>query len=106
MLIICPHKGLTLSSDRDQSHVLEIFPDFSADVRPSVTGIALPLCPWQDVQGYKWVRWRVWLCRVAAALSLGLVLIVFHWRPRLAVLARCRSCPLPLADVLLLKVGD
>ncbi|XP_075882628.1 polyamine-transporting ATPase 13A2 isoform X2 [Nelusetta ayraudi] len=56
-----------------------------------------------DVQGYKWVRWRVWLCRVAAALSLGLVLLVFHWRPRLAVLARCRSCPLPLADVLLLK---
>lgn len=56
-----------------------------------------------DVQGYKWVRWRVWLCRLAAALSLGLVLLVFHWRPRLAVLARCRSCPLPLADVLLLK---
>uniref|UniRef100_A0A3B5L095 ATPase cation transporting 13A2 n=1 Tax=Xiphophorus couchianus TaxID=32473 RepID=A0A3B5L095_9TELE len=29
--------------------------------------------------------------------------IVFHWRPRLAVLARCRSCPLVLADVLLLR---
>ncbi|XP_034550797.1 cation-transporting ATPase 13A2 isoform X2 [Notolabrus celidotus] len=56
-----------------------------------------------DVQGYKWVRWRVWLCRLAALLSLGLLLIVFHWRPRLAVLARCCSCPLALADVLLLK---
>ncbi|XP_072222711.1 polyamine-transporting ATPase 13A2 isoform X1 [Leuresthes tenuis] len=56
-----------------------------------------------DVQGYKWVRWRVWLCRVAALLSLGLLLIVFHWRPRLAVLARCCSCPLALADILLLR---
>uniref|UniRef100_UPI0037E924A7 polyamine-transporting ATPase 13A2 isoform X1 n=2 Tax=Semicossyphus pulcher TaxID=241346 RepID=UPI0037E924A7 len=56
-----------------------------------------------DVQGYKWVRWRVWLCRLAALLSLGLLLIVFHWRPRLAVLARCCSCPLALADILLLK---
>ncbi|XP_074537397.1 polyamine-transporting ATPase 13A2 [Halichoeres trimaculatus] len=56
-----------------------------------------------DVQGYKWVRWRIWLCRLAALLSLGLLLIIFHWRPRLAVLARCCSCPLALADVLLLK---
>ncbi|XP_056895921.1 cation-transporting ATPase 13A2 isoform X2 [Takifugu flavidus] len=55
-----------------------------------------------DVQGYKWVRWRVWLCHLAAGLSLGLILIVFHWRPRLAVLARCVSCPLALADVLLI----
>ncbi|XP_077941289.1 polyamine-transporting ATPase 13A2 isoform X1 [Gasterosteus aculeatus] len=54
------------------------------------------------VQGYKWVRWRVWCCRLAAALSLGLLLIVFHWQPRLAVLARCRSCPLALADILLI----
>ncbi|PWA32986.1 hypothetical protein CCH79_00016890 [Gambusia affinis] len=56
-----------------------------------------------DMQGYKWVRWRVWLCRLVALLTLGLLLIVFHWRPRLAVLARCRSCPLALADILLLR---
>nr|XP_020468149.1 probable cation-transporting ATPase 13A2 isoform X2 [Monopterus albus]XP_020468150.1 probable cation-transporting ATPase 13A2 isoform X2 [Monopterus albus] len=56
-----------------------------------------------DVQGYKWVRWRVWLCRVAAVLSLGLLLIVFHWRPWLSVLARCRPCPLALADILLIR---
>ncbi|XP_044066518.1 cation-transporting ATPase 13A2 isoform X6 [Siniperca chuatsi] len=56
-----------------------------------------------DVQGYKWVRWQVWVCRLAAVLSLGLLLIVFHWRPRLAVLARCCSCPLALADILLIK---
>ncbi|KAM3617951.1 uncharacterized protein V6R79_013182 [Siganus canaliculatus] len=56
-----------------------------------------------DVQGYKWVRWRVWLCRLAAVLSAGLLLIVFHWRPRFAVLARCCSCPLALADILLIR---
>ncbi|KAM8862971.1 polyamine-transporting ATPase 13A2 [Spinachia spinachia] len=55
------------------------------------------------IQGYMWVRWRVWCCRLAAALSLGLLLIVFHWQPRLAVLARCRSCPLALADILLIR---
>ncbi|XP_036959731.1 cation-transporting ATPase 13A2 isoform X2 [Acanthopagrus latus] len=56
-----------------------------------------------DAQGYKWVRWRVWLCRLAALLSLGFLLIVFHWRPRLGVLARCCSCPLALADILLIR---
>uniref|UniRef100_A0A3Q2ZT71 ATPase cation transporting 13A2 n=1 Tax=Kryptolebias marmoratus TaxID=37003 RepID=A0A3Q2ZT71_KRYMA len=56
-----------------------------------------------DVQGYKWVHWRVWLCRLVALLSLGALLILFHWRPRLGVLARCRSCPLALAEVLLLR---
>uniref|UniRef100_A0A668ABV8 ATPase cation transporting 13A2 n=1 Tax=Myripristis murdjan TaxID=586833 RepID=A0A668ABV8_9TELE len=58
-----------------------------------------------DVQGYRWVCWKVWFCRLAAVLTLGLLLILFHWRPRLAVLARCSSCPLALADVLLLRDG-
>uniref|UniRef100_A0A3P9IIQ1 Polyamine-transporting ATPase 13A2 n=1 Tax=Oryzias latipes TaxID=8090 RepID=A0A3P9IIQ1_ORYLA len=56
-----------------------------------------------EVQGYKWVKWRVWLCRLAALLSLGLLLLVFRWRPRLAVLARCSSCPVASADVLLIR---
>uniref|UniRef100_A0A8C6PAC1 ATPase cation transporting 13A2 n=1 Tax=Nothobranchius furzeri TaxID=105023 RepID=A0A8C6PAC1_NOTFU len=58
----------------------------------------------QDVQGFKRVRWRVWLCCLLSLLSLGLLLIIFHWRPRLGVLVRCRPCPLALADVLLLRV--
>ncbi|XP_077434192.1 polyamine-transporting ATPase 13A2 [Vanacampus margaritifer] len=56
-----------------------------------------------DAQGYKWVRWRVWLCHLVAVLSLGVLLIVFHWRPRLSLLARCRPCPLGLADFVLLR---
>nr|XP_019945068.1 PREDICTED: probable cation-transporting ATPase 13A2 isoform X1 [Paralichthys olivaceus] len=63
------------------------------------------LCPdsHMDVQGYKFVRWRVWVCRLAAMLTFGVLLIVIHWRPRLGVLARCCSCPLALAHVLLIR---
>ncbi|KAI1892648.1 hypothetical protein AGOR_G00135730 [Albula goreensis] len=56
-----------------------------------------------DVQGYRFVRWRVWLCHVGSVLSVGLLLLLFHWRPRLGVLARCRLCPLSLADILLIR---
>ncbi|XP_030217625.1 polyamine-transporting ATPase 13A2 isoform X1 [Gadus morhua] len=56
-----------------------------------------------DVQGYRWVGWRVWLCRLGAVLSLGLLLLLFTWRPRFAVMARCSPCPLSLAHVLLLR---
>uniref|UniRef100_A0A673M6D9 Probable cation-transporting ATPase 13A2 n=1 Tax=Sinocyclocheilus rhinocerous TaxID=307959 RepID=A0A673M6D9_9TELE len=41
-----------------------------------------------DVQGYKWVCWKVWLCRIGAVCSLGLLLVLFNWRPRLGILAR------------------
>ncbi|XP_051915684.1 cation-transporting ATPase 13A2 isoform X2 [Hippocampus zosterae] len=56
-----------------------------------------------NAQGYKWVRWRAWLCHLMAVLSLGVLLIVFHWRPRLSLLARCRPCPLGLADFVLIR---
>ncbi|KAM9505795.1 polyamine-transporting ATPase 13A2 isoform 1-T1 [Salvelinus alpinus] len=56
-----------------------------------------------DVQGFRWVRWRVWLCHIGSVLSLGLLLVLFRWRPRLGVLARCNSCPLAFADILLLR---
>ncbi|XP_059383849.1 polyamine-transporting ATPase 13A2-like [Carassius carassius] len=56
-----------------------------------------------DVQGYKCVCWKVWLCRFGALCSLGLLLVLFNWRPRLGILARCKSCPISMADVLLLK---
>ncbi|XP_024860631.1 polyamine-transporting ATPase 13A2-like isoform X2 [Kryptolebias marmoratus] len=54
-----------------------------------------------DVQGYKWVRWWVWLCRLVV-----FPLIVFNWWPRWGVLARCCSCPTALAEVLLIRDGS
>ncbi|XP_068601873.1 polyamine-transporting ATPase 13A2 [Brachionichthys hirsutus] len=85
--------------------------DGAGSSEESLSGLTSPspgspiVCPHSnmDVKAYKFVRWRVWLCRLAAVLSLGLILLVFHWRPRLAVLARCCSCPLALADVLILR---
>ncbi|XP_036446790.1 cation-transporting ATPase 13A2 isoform X1 [Colossoma macropomum] len=56
-----------------------------------------------DVQGFRRVCWRVWLCHLGTICSLGMLLVLFNWRPRLAVLARCTSCPLPMADTLLLR---
>ncbi|XP_051515898.1 polyamine-transporting ATPase 13A2-like isoform X2 [Myxocyprinus asiaticus] len=56
-----------------------------------------------DVQGYRWVCWKVWLCHFGALCTLGLLLVLFKWRPRLGIWARCTSCPIPMADVLLLK---
>ncbi|KAF4078076.1 hypothetical protein AMELA_G00195310 [Ameiurus melas] len=56
-----------------------------------------------DVQGYRRVRWKVWLCHFGAVCSLGMLLLLFRWRPRLGVLARCSSCPIPMADTLLVR---
>ncbi|TRZ02445.1 hypothetical protein DNTS_030275 [Danionella cerebrum] len=56
-----------------------------------------------DVQGYRLVYWKVWLCRIGSLCSLGLLLVLFKWRPRVGVKARCKSCPISMADVLLLK---
>ncbi|KAL4648362.1 putative cation-transporting ATPase 13A2 isoform X1 [Arapaima gigas] len=56
-----------------------------------------------DLQGYRLVPWRVWLCRVFALLSAGLLLLVFYWRPRWAVLARCSQCPLATCDTLVIR---
>ncbi|XP_062871022.1 cation-transporting ATPase 13A2 [Trichomycterus rosablanca] len=56
-----------------------------------------------DVQGYRRVCWKVWLGHFGALCTLGLLLVLFKWRPRLGVLARCSSCPIPLADTLLIR---
>ncbi|XP_030624742.1 cation-transporting ATPase 13A2-like [Chanos chanos] len=56
-----------------------------------------------DVQGYRRVGWKTWLCYIGAVCTLGLLLLLFKWRPRLGVLARCTSCPISMADTLLLR---
>nr|XP_015192430.1 PREDICTED: probable cation-transporting ATPase 13A2 [Lepisosteus oculatus] len=71
---------------------------------PSAPG---PPCPstesHMDVQGYRRVQWRVLLCHLGAVLSAGLLLLLFHWRPRLGVWARCQPCPLSQAQLLLIR---
>ncbi|XP_043917761.1 polyamine-transporting ATPase 13A2 isoform X2 [Protopterus annectens] len=56
-----------------------------------------------EVAGYQRVTWRVWLCHLFSVLTLGLLLLLFHWKPILEVLAKCRPCPLHQADWVVIK---
>uniref|UniRef100_A0ACB8EEJ0 Uncharacterized protein n=1 Tax=Sphaerodactylus townsendi TaxID=933632 RepID=A0ACB8EEJ0_9SAUR len=58
---------------------------------------SLPETP-VDVSGYQSNTWKVILCHLLSLLTLGGLLIVFHWKPYLRVRARCRRCPLSQAD--------
>ncbi|XP_015268069.1 PREDICTED: probable cation-transporting ATPase 13A2 [Gekko japonicus] len=51
-----------------------------------------------DVSGYQTKTWKVILCHLLSLLTLGSLLVVFHWKPRLRVQARCSRCPLRQAD--------
>lgn len=66
----------------------------------------VPLCSrcCQDVCGYQRVLWRVVLCHLFTLLTVGLPLIIFHWRPKLGVQAKCRPCPLYQADCIIIRV--
>ncbi|CAN2387990.1 P5-type ATPase cation transporter [Pristimantis euphronides] len=56
-----------------------------------------------ELCGYCRVRWRTVLCYLFCVLTLGLPFIVFHWKPRLHVLATRRRCSLDEADTLVIK---
>ncbi|XP_058849284.1 polyamine-transporting ATPase 13A2-like isoform X1 [Acipenser ruthenus] len=56
-----------------------------------------------DVCGYQRVLWRVVLCHLFTLLTVGLPLIIFHWRPKLGVQAKCRPCPLYQADCIIIR---
>ncbi|XP_069598015.1 polyamine-transporting ATPase 13A2 isoform X3 [Ranitomeya imitator] len=59
--------------------------------------------PRMELCGYCRVRWRTVVCYVLCVLALGLPLILFHWKPRLLVLATRRRCSLAEADTLVVK---
>ncbi|XP_054857789.1 polyamine-transporting ATPase 13A2 isoform X2 [Eublepharis macularius] len=51
-----------------------------------------------DVSGYQSKTWKIVFCHLLSLLTLGSLLIIFHWKPHLRVRARCRRCPLHQAD--------
>nr|XP_056721435.1 polyamine-transporting ATPase 13A2 [Euleptes europaea] len=53
---------------------------------------------WLDVSGYQSKTWKVILCHLLSLLTLGSLLVIFHWKPHLKVRARCSRCPLRQAD--------
>ncbi|XP_069460637.1 probable cation-transporting ATPase 13A5 [Ambystoma mexicanum] len=64
--------------------------------------------PFQSLElfGYRTGRWlRIW-CITGYVLSLGLLRLLFYWKPEWEVWATCVSCPLSDADVVLLRTTD
>ncbi|NWI10486.1 AT132 ATPase, partial [Crypturellus soui] len=57
----------------------------------------------QEVTGYQRRRWRVLLCHAGSALTAGLLLLLFHWKPSLEVRAKCTPCPLGQADWVVIR---
>ncbi|XP_029433723.1 cation-transporting ATPase 13A2 isoform X2 [Rhinatrema bivittatum] len=56
-----------------------------------------------EVSGYRNVTWRIVLCHMGAVLTAGILLLIFHWKPRLEILAKCSPCPLAQADWVIIR---
>ncbi|XP_053315067.1 probable cation-transporting ATPase 13A4 [Spea bombifrons] len=59
-----------------------------------------------DVFGYRTVWWRQVLCIVGYIFSLGVLLLVFYWKPEWDVWCHCVPCSLKKANVTLLRTTD
>uniref|UniRef100_A0A7N4NJH9 Cation-transporting ATPase n=2 Tax=Sarcophilus harrisii TaxID=9305 RepID=A0A7N4NJH9_SARHA len=59
-----------------------------------------------EVFGYQTQTRRKVLCLLGSILSLGLLSLLFYWRPQWNVWAHCVPCPLQEADVVLLRTTD
>ncbi|OCT73393.1 hypothetical protein XELAEV_18036370mg [Xenopus laevis] len=56
-----------------------------------------------EIRGYRRVTWKLLLFCILCVLTLGLLLLFIHWKPRLYVLLTCRHCPLAEAQWLVIK---
>ncbi|KAM4694341.1 putative cation-transporting ATPase 13A4 [Discoglossus pictus] len=59
-----------------------------------------------EIFGYKIVQWRRALCILGYIFSLGLLWLLFYWKPEWHVWANCVPCTLQDADVILLRTTD
>ncbi|KAM4651586.1 polyamine-transporting ATPase 13A2 isoform 2-T5 [Discoglossus pictus] len=58
-----------------------------------------------EISGYQKVTWRTVLCYLLCVLTLGLLLLIFYWKPRLYVRFTCKPCPLATADWVIINDG-
>ncbi|KAM4043771.1 putative cation-transporting ATPase 13A4 [Anomaloglossus baeobatrachus] len=63
-------------------------------------------CNALELFGYKKERCRNILCIIGYIFTLGLLKIIFHWKPELDVWCHCVSCSLAEANVILLRTTD
>lgn len=54
------------------------------------------------VTGYKWCRWRAFLCYSTFVLTLGLLRLIMHWWSHWHLIATHRKCPLDCAEMMLI----
>ncbi|XP_034371699.1 putative cation-transporting ATPase 13A4 isoform X2 [Arvicanthis niloticus] len=59
-----------------------------------------------EIFGYRTQGCRKVLCLIGSILSLGMLPLVFYWRPAWRVWANCVPCSLQDADIVLLKTTD
>ncbi|XP_069473532.1 probable cation-transporting ATPase 13A4 isoform X2 [Ambystoma mexicanum] len=59
-----------------------------------------------ELFGYRTSQWLRILCIAGYALSLGLLLLLFYWKPEWGVWANCVPCRLQDAEVILLRTTD
>ncbi|XP_055515087.1 LOW QUALITY PROTEIN: cation-transporting ATPase 13A2 [Leucoraja erinacea] len=83
--------------DADSSKLLKSQPSGYGTVRHSGTTVSM------EVTGYKQVRWRVILCHILTALTVGILWLVFYWKPVLEVLFKCNPCHLCQSDWVVIK---
>ncbi|ERE75973.1 putative cation-transporting ATPase 13A4 [Cricetulus griseus] len=60
----------------------------------------------REIFGYRTQGCRKALCLIGSIFSLGILPLVFHWRPAWHVWANCVPCSLQDADIVLLKTTD
>ncbi|XP_068097680.1 polyamine-transporting ATPase 13A2 isoform X2 [Hyperolius riggenbachi] len=56
-----------------------------------------------DLSGYRKVTGWTVVYYILCVLTLGLLLVLFHWKPRLYVLLTHRRCPLAEADIIIIQ---
>ncbi|XP_038629076.1 cation-transporting ATPase 13A2 isoform X2 [Scyliorhinus canicula] len=81
----------------DSSKLLKDQPSCYGTVRH--TGAIISM----EVTGYQRVQWRVILCHILTVLTVGILWVIFHWKPILEVLAKCHPCHLRQSDWVVIK---
>ncbi|XP_072334439.1 polyamine-transporting ATPase 13A2 isoform X2 [Scyliorhinus torazame] len=81
----------------DSSKLLKDQPSCYGTVRH--TGAIISM----EVTGYQRVQWRVILCHILTVLTVGILWVIFHWKPILEVLAKCHPCHLSQSDWVVIK---
>ncbi|XP_069775025.1 polyamine-transporting ATPase 13A2 isoform X2 [Narcine bancroftii] len=83
--------------DADSNKLLKVQPSGYGSVWHSGTTVSM------EVTGYQQVQWRVILCHILTVLTVGMLRLIFYWKPVLEVLFKCNPCHLSQSDWVVIK---